>query len=93
MRTPNTRLLHGARPVTQLTDIALGAAIRDRRGRLGLHLEALAARAGIDHRVLSRLERGERPCRFTEFVAIAGALNMCPDALMQMAFGHGPTAA
>lgn len=78
------------RPVNvPVTDTALGAAIRDRRARLSMHQETLAARAGLDYRVLSRLERGERPCRFTEFVAIAEALNISAMALLKLAFERG----
>lgn len=78
MRTPTSRSLHGrpAAAAAALTDTALGAAIRDRRMRRGLRQDALAARAGIDRRVLSRLERGERACRVAELDAIASALGV-----------------
>ena len=73
-----------------MTDTALGAAIRDRRSRLGLHQETLAARAGIHHTVVSRIERGERPCRVSELAALAGALNIGAAALLGAALRHDP---
>lgn len=56
-----------------LTDTAIGAAIRIRRG--ALQQGEVAKRAGINLSVLSRIERGERPCRVSEMVSIAKALN------------------
>ena len=82
-----TRNTARAPETTSVTDTTLGTAIRARRLALGLHQETLAARAGLDHRVLSRLERGERPCRFTEFVALAEALNISASNLLKLAFG------
>ena len=96
MRTPTSRSLHGRRnpaTATALTDITLGAAIRARRASLGLRQDTVASRSGVDHNVLSRIERGVRPCRMTEFVAIAAALNTNPDALLKTAFGKGTEAA
>lgn len=96
MRTPTTRSQRGrpAGPATaSVTDRKLGRAVRDRRTELGMHQETLATRAGLDHSVLSRLERGERPCRFTEFVALAEALNISAEVLLKMAFGQGKESA
>jgi len=95
MRTSTSRSLHGRpdRPVRlvagPINNTALGAALRDRRHQLGLGQELVAARAGIDHRVLSRLERGERACRVTELAAIAAALNISPWALLKTVAGKG----
>jgi transcriptional regulator with XRE-family HTH domain len=96
VRTPTSRSLHGRRApeiAMTLTDTTLGAAIRARRTSLGLRQETVASRSGVDHNVLSRIERGVRPCRMTEFVAIADALNSNPDALLKTAFGKGKEAA
>jgi transcriptional regulator with XRE-family HTH domain len=96
MRTPTSRSLHGRQlpdAAPTLTDTTLGAAIRARRTALGLRQETVAARSGVDHNVLSRIERGERPCRMTEFVAIASALNNNPEALLKTAVGKGTGAA
>ena len=92
MRTPTSRSLHGRPPGLKgsLTDAALGAAIRDRRSRLGLHQETLAARAGIHHTVVSRIERGERPCRVAELAALAGALNIGAASLLAAALRQDP---
>lgn len=65
-----------------LTDVAIGAAIRTRRG--DLQQGEVAIRAGLNHRVFSRIERGERPCRVSEMDAIAKALNTTPDAMLQL---------
>lgn len=95
MRTSTSRSLHG-RPTRPgrlvsgtINNADLGAALRARRHQLGLGQEAVAARAGLDHRVLSRLERGERACRVPELAALAAALNISPWALLKLAFGDG----
>jgi transcriptional regulator with XRE-family HTH domain len=96
MRTPTSRSTPDRQPpdtAPTLTDTTLGSAIRARRTALGLRQETVAARSGVDHNVLSRIERGVRPCRMTEFVAIAGALNSNPDVLLKLAFGKGTEAA
>lgn len=95
MRTSTSRSLHGrparaARLVANPVDnAALGAALRERRNQLGLGQELVAARAGIDHRVLSRLERGERACRVPELVAIAAALNTSAWSLLKQVADKG----
>lgn len=92
MRTSTTRSLHGRPSLPakgSIDNAALGAAIRDRRRQLGLRQEVVAARAGIDHRVLSRLERGERACRVPELVAIAEALRFGPAGLLRQAARQG----
>lgn len=96
MRTPTSRSLHGRRmpdTAATLTDATLGAVIRTRRTALGLRQETVAARSGVDHNVLSRIERGERPCRMTEFIAIAASLNSNPEALLKTAVAKGTGAA
>ena len=97
MRTSTSRSLHGRPPRpagrltdAPLTDAALGAAIRDRRSRLGLHQETLATRSGIHHTVVSRIERGERPCRVAELASLAGALNIGAAALLTDALRRDP---
>lgn len=89
MSTPTTatqpRRDRHPRPTGPLSDTAVGAAIRDRRCRLGLHQETLADRGGIDRAVVSRIERGERPCRVTELVALPGALDIAAVTLLTAA--------
>ncbi|SKT53223.1 Helix-turn-helix [Mycobacteroides abscessus subsp. massiliense] len=65
-----------------LTDAAIGAAIRIRRG--DLQQGEVAKRAGINLKVLSRIERGERPCRVSEMMSIAKALNTTPDEMLKL---------
>lgn len=65
-----------------LPDTAVGAALKVARGECCLDLRDAADAAGLDWRVLSRIERGERPCRVTELVALAQAYNLAPDALL-----------
>lgn len=82
MRTPTARSMHGRRTPSGISlNVALGSAVRERRAELGLRQSELAARAGIDHRVLSRLERGERPFRVAELVALAAAVQTTLPAL------------
>ncbi len=67
-----------------LTDGDIGAAIRARRQDCGLLLETAATRSGINVSVLSRIERGERPCRVAEMVGIAEALDTTSDGMLQL---------
>ena len=94
-RTPGRAKIEKPRiPETAtVTDAALGAAIRARRLELGLHQDALAERSGIDRAVISRVERGERACRFTEFVVIAWALNMGANELFARVMGDAEAVA
>lgn len=67
---------------TKLTDAGLGAVIRAERQRQHLHQDALAASAGIDAKVFSRIERGERPLRVSELAAIASGLGVTSEELL-----------
>lgn len=69
----------------RLSDARVGAAIRLRRNHLKLHLDAASRSAGINQSVLSRIERGERPCRVTELQAIAAALATSAPELLRHA--------
>lgn len=73
------------------TDADIGAAIRARRTKIRKRLPATSAAAGIDERVLSRIERGERPCRVTELAAIAKALRLSPMSLLGLAVASQPS--
>lgn len=66
-----------------LADTAVGAVVRAQRLRAGQKLHDLAVVAGIDWRVLSRIERGDRPCRVTELVALAHASGTKPEKLLE----------
>lgn len=70
-----------------LSDTEVGAALRAARNRARLDIRDASEAAGIDWRVLSRIERGERPCRVTEFVAICEASGVAPLTVMQAALG------
>lgn len=90
MRTSTARSQHGRRPApADPAEAVIGTAIRARRERLGIHQATLAARAGIDRAVLSRIERGERPCRVTELAAIAASLRIRPETLLKLTLGRG----
>lgn len=65
--------------------IALGAAIRDVRGRSGVSQEALALRAEVDRSYLGGIERGEVNLALINIVKIAAALEMSVEALMREA--------
>lgn len=70
-----------------LTDEIVGQALRAARLGAGYELRDLASVGGIDWRVLSRIERGERPCRVTEMVALADALDIDPQTVLNAALG------
>ena len=56
--------------------------IRELRKQRGVTLEALAARVGLDHSHLSRIERGERKLSTDQARAIASALNATTSELL-----------
>ncbi|BBX82205.1 hypothetical protein MAUB_00780 [Mycolicibacterium aubagnense] len=70
-----------------LPDTAVGAALKVARGECCLDLRDAADAAGLDWRVLSRIERGERPCRVTELVALAEAYHLAADVLLLAILG------
>ena len=70
-----------------LPDTEVGAALRAARHRAGLDIRESGEAAGIDWRVLSRIERGERPCRVTELVALSEASGVAPVTVLQAALG------
>lgn len=74
-----------------VTDDALGAAIRRRRTAAKLSIDQLAHRTGVNLKVMSRIERGQRACRVPEMVSIAAALRISPRTLINDAF-ENPTA-
>jgi transcriptional regulator with XRE-family HTH domain len=59
-----------------LSVASVGSAIRDRRRRLGLTLQALAQAAGISAPFLSQLERGLTSPSLVSLMGIAGALGV-----------------
>ncbi len=72
-----------------LPDVAVGEVLWAARTCRGLDLRDAAEKAGLDWRVLSRIERGERPCRVTELHAMAGAYNFAPHFLDRAVAGDG----
>lgn len=68
-----------------VADAAIGAAIRERRNTKNMLMEDLARRSGVGFKVLSRIERGERPCRVPEMVAVARILRIAPQKLLRRA--------
>lgn len=68
-----------------MTNAGLGAAIRDVRHQRKMHQDHLAGVTGIDASVVSRIERGERPCRVAELVLLAAGLNISADELVRRA--------
>ena len=70
-----------------LPDSAVGEVLIAARHHAAMQQRQAAEAAGIDWRVLSRVERGERPCRVTELVALAGAYRFPADRLMRAITG------
>ncbi|WP_234713659.1 helix-turn-helix domain-containing protein [Mycolicibacterium conceptionense] len=66
-------------------DAALGAALRARRLNAACSIEKVAELSGIDLKVLSRIERGDRPLRVTELVTLAETLHTEPETLIRAA--------
>ena len=67
------------------TLVAIGAAIRRARKDLGLSQEALAVDAGLDRSYMGGIERGEHNFAVMTISKIAGALNMTPSKLLDLA--------
>lgn len=70
-----------------LPDIEVGNVLRAARLRTGSDLQETAAIAGLDWRVLSRIELGERPCRVTEFVSLTKSYGVSPELLLKAVLG------
>lgn len=70
-----------------LPDSAVGEVLMAARHRARLDLRDASEVAGIDWRVLSRVERGERPCRVTELVSLANAYQFPADRLVRAITG------
>ena len=69
--------------MTDAEDRALGAAIRRRRGAMGMSQKDVADRLGVAGVVLGRVELGTRPCRATELRDIARILGTTADDLLR----------
>jgi transcriptional regulator with XRE-family HTH domain len=65
--------------------VAIGAAIRRARKEVGLSQEALAVDAGLDRSYMGGIERGEHNFAVMTATKIAGALNMSPSELFDLA--------
>ena len=62
--------------------LALGSAVRDLRGRLGLSQEELAHRAELNRTYLGDVERGTRNVSFNALRRIADALEIRASELL-----------
>lgn len=71
-----------------LADAEVGEVLRAARTRRGLSLRAAAVLAGIDWRVLCRIESGGRPCRVTELLALAEAYGSSANRLLRAIMGN-----
>jgi transcriptional regulator with XRE-family HTH domain len=63
-------------------DLRVRRRLRELRGRLGLTLEDVASRAGIDVSTLSRLESGKRRLALDHLPRLAAALSVSTDDLL-----------
>ena len=72
---------------------AVARAVVSRRGELGLTQEALAAKAGVSHRMVQNLEAAETWPQAPKLAAIAAALGISADDLRDLAEGQQPTEA
>jgi transcriptional regulator with XRE-family HTH domain len=63
---------------------ALGTAVRALRVERGFSQERLSLEAGLHRNYVGRVERGELSPTFEPLVAIATALDVGPDELMQL---------
>jgi hypothetical protein len=66
-----------------LPDAAVGEVLYVVRYQVDFNLREASEISGIDWRVLSRIERGERPCRVTELVSLANAYEYPADRMLR----------
>ena len=73
------------RPPTPPTEAvrATGSVLWSARESVGLDLRQAESMTGITKSVLSRIERGERPCRVTELITLAEAYGARPSQLVK----------
>jgi transcriptional regulator with XRE-family HTH domain len=67
---------------------ALGAAIRDRRGTLGLSQDRLAELVGLHRTYIGAVERGERNVTILNVSKIASGLGLPVSRLLALAEEH-----
>ena len=67
----------------ELADAAVGEVLYAVRYQVGFNLRQSSEISGIDWRVLSRIERGERPCRVTELVSLANTYEYPADRMVR----------
>jgi transcriptional regulator with XRE-family HTH domain len=65
--------------------VALGAAVRQRRNELDLTQEALSLRSGIHQRWISNVETGKRNPSYTSLRRLAKALELKTSELIALA--------
>ena len=68
--------------------VALGDAIRTRRGKLGISQEALAERCELHRTYVSSVERGERNIGYENLLKLAAALEWRGSELLRAAEKH-----
>ena len=66
-----------------LPDAAVGEVLYVVRYKVNFNLREASEISGIDWRVLSRIERGERPCRVTELVSLANTYEYPADGMLR----------
>ncbi|BBY54056.1 helix-turn-helix transcriptional regulator [Mycobacterium koreense] len=66
----------------EITDETVGEVLNSARLGVSLSVRDVAKIADIDYRVLSRIERGDRPCRVAEMVELARAYDIKPEVML-----------
>lgn len=72
-----------SRVIPDAEQALVGAYLRRIRLKAGITQAELADHFGMKQNYVSRLERGERPIQFVEFVLIARRLGLEPDAAVR----------
>ena len=65
--------------------LAIGSAIKQRRGEMGLSQESVALQAGVDRSYLGRVERGDNNAALLTLIRIAGVLELSLEELAALA--------
>lgn len=85
LKKPTAGRPKGTKSFDPAPAIAFGAAVRERRLRIGISQEELASRAQVERSHMGKIERGEHMPNFILILRLAKALQISPGTLVDRA--------